>query len=110
MEIMKKYIPFDYNTCGKLREIFAEHCDLSMEQYEEISGQFIFLVSDIMDCEPQADIEKRMDYMRAVFEFLYNTKELTLKEHYELIQMLDDIWDKAVQMMTVQAIREGTSL
>lgn len=107
METMKKFIPFDYNTCGKLREIFTEHCNLSMEQYEEISGQFIFLVSDIQDCEPQAEIEKRMDYMRAVFEFLYNTKELTMKEHYELNQLLDDVWDKALRTIAELASREG---
>ena len=32
---------FHYNTTGKLREIFAENCNLSMEEYEEISGQFL---------------------------------------------------------------------
>ena len=110
MEIMKKFIAFDYNTCEKLREIFAEHCNLSMEQYEEISGQFIFLVSDIMDCEPQAEIERRMDYMRAVFEFLYNTKELTMKEYTDLQELLKDVWDKGRKMMAEQAIREGTIL
>ena len=110
MENMNKFLAFDYNTCVKLREIFAEHCNLSMEQYEEISGQFIFLVSDIIDCEPQADIERRMDYMRAVFEFLYNTKELTIKEYTDLQELLEDVWDKGRKMMAEQAIREGTVL
>ena len=94
-----------YDTCGKLREIFAEHCNLSVEQYEEISAQFIFLVADIQEGEPQEEMQKRMAYMRAVFEFLYNTKELTLEEHYELTEMLEDVWDKAVKT----AIALGTA-
>ena len=101
---------FHYNTCGKLREIFSEHCNLSMEQYEEISGQFLYLVTDIQEGEPQEEIEKRMDYMRAVFEFLYNTKELTLKEQYELNQLLEDVWDTARQAAAVLARTEGTVL
>lgn len=101
---------FHYNTCGKMREIFAEHCNLSLEQYEEISGQFLYLVTDIQEGEPQAEIEKRMDYMRAVFEFLYNTKELTLKEQYELNQLLEDVWDTARQAAAVLARTEGTVL
>ena len=98
------------DTCGKLRNIFMEHCNLSMEQYEEISGQFLYLVTDIQEGEPQAEIEKRMEYMRAVFEFLYNTKELTLKENFELNQLLDDVWDTARQVVAVLARTEGTVL
>lgn len=101
---------FHYNTSGKLREIFTEHCDLSVEQYEEISGQFIYLVSDIQEGEPQAEIEKRMDYMRAVFEFLYNTKTTTLNEQYQLNQLLDDVWNTAKQTMAVLAGAKGTVL
>lgn len=101
---------FHYNTCGKLLEIFSEHCNLSMEQYEEISGQFLYLVTDIQEGEPQEEIEKRMAYMRAVFEFLYNTKELTLKEQYELNQLLEDVWDTARQAAAVLARTEGTVL
>jgi len=98
MESMKEFFPFHYDTGRKLREIFTEHCNLSMEEYEEISGQFLYLVCDIQDGEPQAEIEKRMDYMRAVFEFLYNTKQTTMEEQYELSELLDDVWDKAVKM------------
>lgn len=101
---------FHYNTSGKLQEIFAEHCNLSLEQYEEISGQFIYLISDIQEGEPQAEIEKRMDYMRAVFEFLYNTKTTTLNEQYQLNQLLEDVWDKATQTMTMLAGAKGTVL
>lgn len=101
---------FHYNTSGKLREIFADHCNLSLEQYEEISGQFINLVSDIQEGEPLAEIEKRMDYMRAVFEFLYNTKTTTLNEQYQLNQLLEDVWDTATQTMTMLAGAKGTVL
>ena len=101
---------YHYNTSGKLREIFSEHCNLSLEQYEEVSSQFSYLVTDISTGEPQADIEKRMDYMRAVFEFLYNTKELTLKEHYELNQLLEDVWDTALSMAATLALEGGRIL
>lgn len=113
MESTKNFLPYYYNTCGKMREIFSKHCNLSMEQYEEISAQFIYLISDIQDMEPQEEIEKRMGYMRAVFEFLYNTKELTLQEDYELNQMLDEIWEgarKKVAEEALQVIREGKVL
>ena len=32
---------FYYDTTSKLVEIFTEHCNLSGEQYEVISGEFI---------------------------------------------------------------------
>lgn len=79
------------DTDERLKDIFAEHCNLSPEQYEEIRGELIFLVSDIQEMEPMAEIDKRVDYLKAVFEFLQNTKELTLKEHYELNEMLEQI-------------------
>lgn len=101
---------FHYNTSGKLVEILTPHCNLTIEQYEEISGQFLYLVQDIQDGEPQEEIENRLAYLKAVFEFLYNTKELTLKEQYELNQMMDDILDKAVQTMAALASREGEAL
>ena len=101
------FFSYYYDTCGKMREIFSEHCNLSMEQYEEISAQFIFLLSDIQDMEPQEEIEKRMGYLRTVFEFLYNTKELTLKEDYELNKMLDDIWGGAQKQAAEEMLKKG---
>ena len=99
-----------FDTCGKLREIFAEHCDLSAEQYEEISAQFIYLVSDIQEHEPMEEIEKRIGYMRAAFAFLFNTKELTLKEHAELEEMLEQIRTGALQAAVNGAMTEGKVL
>lgn len=101
---------FYFDTTSRLRRIFTEHCDLSAEQYEEIRTQLIYLVAGIQDGEPQADIENRMDYMRAIFEFLYNTKQTTLKEQYELNQLLDDVWDAAKNYMAKLALEKGTVL
>ena len=75
---------FYYPTAGKLREIFAEHCNLSMEQYEEISEQLIDLVADYQENKPEAEIEKRENVLKTIFDFLFNTKELTLKEYLDL--------------------------
>ena len=82
---------FYYDTDKKLLEIFTEHCNLSAEQYEEIRAQLIYLVSDIQEAEPMSEIEKRIEYLLAVFEFLYNTKELTLKENAALVEMVEEI-------------------
>ena len=101
---------FHYNTSGKLREIFTKHCNLSVEQYMEISGQFLYLVTDIQEGKPQAEIERRMDYMRAVFEFLCKTKEVTLQEDFELNKLLDNVWDTAKKTAVMLAGREGTIL
>ena len=101
---------FHYNTCGKMREIFAEHCNLSVEQYEEISGQFLYLVTDFQEGEPMEDVDKRVGYMRAVFEFLTNTKELTLKEQYELNELLDDVVSKAIKTASILAAEKGKVL
>jgi hypothetical protein len=72
---------FYYDTNSKLLEIFSEHCNLSMEQYEWISGEFIFLVADIQEEEDGREIDKRVAKMKTVFDFLLETKELTQEEH-----------------------------
>ena len=86
---------FYYDTCTKLREIFMLHCNLSMEQYEEISEKLVFLVTDYDMDEPAEEIEKRVRYLTSVFEFLTNTGELTLNEYTDLMDMLSDIISKA---------------
>ena len=101
---------FYYDTDAALVEIFKDHCNLSGEQYEEIRAQFIYLVADFQDSEPQEEIEKRIQYMTAVFEFLYNTKELTLKEHYELGELLEKMQDEAQKAIVTKVITEGTVL
>ncbi len=107
---MSKFFPFHYDTDGKLREIFQEGCNLSVEQYEVIWDRFKNLVRDIQDVEPQEEIEKRMDHMRVVFDFLMDTKEITLKQNCDLHEMLEDVWNKAVQTKAELMAREGTVL
>lgn len=75
---------FYFDTDKKLVEIFTEHCNLSVEQYEWIRGEFIFLVADIQDEEDGREIDKRVAKMKTVFDFLLETKELTLAEHNAL--------------------------
>lgn len=75
---------FYFDTDKKLVEIFTEHCNLSVEQYEWIRGEFIFLVADIQDEEDGREIDKRVAKMETVFDFLLETKELTLAEHNAL--------------------------
>ena len=99
-----------YDTCGKLREIFTEHCNLSVEQYWEISAQFIYLVADIQDHKPMAEIERRIGYMLAVFEFLYNTKEIWDKEYTELQELVEKIRTDAVREAAKVALEKGTVL
>lgn len=89
---------FYFDTDKRLLEIFSEHCALSPEQYEELSAQLIYLVADIQDNEPKEEIEKRINYLRAIIEFLYNTKELTMQEHYELGEMIEQIMEKAAEV------------
>lgn len=87
------------DTTGKLREIFAEHCNLSGEQFEEISGRLINLVSDIQMLEEksneltQADVAKAAEDLGVIFEFLLNTKELTLEEYNALCNMTGELED-----------------
>lgn len=107
---MSKFFPFHYDTDRKLREIFQEGCNLCAEQYDAIRSRFIFLVCDIQDVEPQEEIEKKMDHMRVVFDFLLDTKEITLKQHCDLHEMLEDVWNKAVQTKAKLMAREGTVL
>ena len=82
---------FYYNTNKKLREIFKEHCNLSVEQFEELDQEFLYLVTDYQEEEPKEEIKKRTDYLAAVIDFLFNTKELNLEEHTALINLLEEI-------------------
>ena len=85
---------FYYNISEKLRQIFQDHCNLNVEQYEAISGEFFYLEADIQEGEPNTEILKRTEKMKIIFDFLYETKELTLKEHADLQNMLSDMMEK----------------
>lgn len=97
---------FYCDTCGKMREIFAEHCNLSFEQYEEISGRLIDLVRDIQMLEEKseeltmADTEKAAEDLGVIFEFLLNTKELTIKEYNDLCNLVGELADEAQKAVT----------
>lgn len=82
---------FYYDTDKKLVEIFTEHCNLSGEQYEWIRGEFIYLVADIQEDEPETAIDERIEKMNIVFEFLLETKELTLEEYNDLCNLASDV-------------------
>ena len=101
---------FYYPTAGKLREIFADHCNLSMEQYEEISRRVMDLVQGFQDVEPMQNQEVKVMEMNIIFEFLYNTKELGLKEYHELIDMIIEIEKKAKEHIIRMAAEEGVRL
>ena len=85
---------FYYNITAKLRGIFQDHCNLNVEQYEVISSEFFYLEADIQEEEASAEILKRAEKMKIIFDFLYETKELTLKEHADLEGMLSDMLEK----------------
>ena len=83
------------NTCGKMREIFSEHCNLSMEQYEEICTLFRELVQEINEDAYSDDVEQKIVEMNAVFSFLHKTKELTIEQLKELCEFANTIYAKA---------------
>ena len=93
---------FYYDTSEKLREIFAEHCNLSGEQFEEISKRLIFLVADIQMLEEKdlddltlEQVEAEAEELGIIFKFLLNTKELFLKEYNDLCNMVGELADAA---------------
>ena len=104
---MKK---FSYGPTKKLLEIFMEHCRLTIDQYEVISGEFIDLETEYQDWAPQADIERHQEKMRVIFDFLLDTKAITLKEHLELNNMVDDMEDQAKRLAIEAALTEGVTL
>ena len=85
---------FYCDTNKKLREIFKNHCNLSVEQFEELDQEFLYLVTDYQEEEPKEEIKKRTDYLAAVIDFLFNTKELNLEEHTALINLLEEIQEE----------------
>lgn len=91
-----------YNdTCTKLREIFTAHCNLSMEQYEEISGRLIDMVAEIQEFDGEGtyqEAERKANELGVIFEFLLNTKEVTLEEYNNLCNMVNKIAGDAEQL------------
>lgn len=99
---MKNYY---IDTDTKLVDIFREHCNLSGEQYQEIQSMFINLMCDIQEGEQMENIEDRVGDMGVIFEFLYNTKELTIYEYNELCNLASEMRNDAERL----AIAEGNN-
>ena len=92
---------FYYDTDKKLVEIFTEHCNLSGEQYEEISGRLIDLVAEIQEFDGEGsypEAERKANELGVIFEFMLNTKEVTLQEYNDLCNMVGEIADAAEKL------------
>ena len=68
----------------RLPQIFANHCNLSAEEYEEIHSRLINLEADVQEEEPIGSIEVAAGELNVIFDFLYNIKRLTLEEYNAL--------------------------
>ena len=98
------------DTCGKLRKIFAEHCNLSLEQYEEIRGRLIDLVAEIQEFDGEGTYQeavRKANELEVIFEFLLNTKEVTLEEYDELHNLIGKIANDAVKLETGETEAEA---
>ncbi|MBQ1789218.1 MAG: hypothetical protein II008_03500 [Oscillospiraceae bacterium] len=98
MKKQNTFIQYDMDTDEKLIEIFREHCNLSCEEYEEIRRLFIELVADVQDGRPLAWILMQAEEMSNVFTWLYNVKELTMKEYNDLCNLAGQICRDAVML------------
>ena len=104
---------FSYYTANKLREIFQDHCNLTVEQYAVISDRLEELVGFYQDERPEEETEKMEDELRVIFCFLTDTKGLERREFLELIAMLEEMKKLAKQIreeLIRKTITEGTVL
>ena len=89
------------DTCGKMRDIFSEHCNMSLEQYEEISRRLIDLVCSIQMLEEKHEdvtlqsTQEEADELGVIFDFLYNTKELTIGEYNMMCNLVSEMAEEA---------------
>ena len=96
------------DTSGVLLEIFMEHCNLSLEQYEEINGRLIDLVVEIQEtddggCGSFLEAERKAEELGVIVEFLLNTKVITLKEYNELCNLVNKIADDIKRLQEAEA-------
>ena len=104
---------FSYYTANKLREIFKDHCNLTVEQYAVISDRLEELVGFYQDERPEEETEKKEDELLVIFCFLTDSKELTREEFIDLLTMLEEMKEQAKRIRTElirKAITEGTVL
>ena len=96
------------NTCGQLCEIFSEHCNLSMEQYEVISGRMIDLLAEVQEMDGEGtweEAQRKTKELNVIFEFLLETKEITLEEYNELCNLAGTIEAEAERARDEQAAK-----
>ena len=104
---------FSYYTANKLREIFQDHCNLTVEQYAVISDRLEELVGFYQDERPEEETEKKEDELIVIFSFLTDSKELTREEFIDLLTMLEEMKEQAKRIradLIRKAIKEGTVL
>ncbi len=94
---------------GKLREIFCKHCNLSGEQYQEIEKRLVFMVATIQDGYPIEDTEEDASELHTIFEFLYQTHELTFEEYNELCIFVNEMLEEAQKIDEMQQEDEKRS-
>ena len=82
----------------KLIEIFREHCNLTCEEFEEIEGRLIDIETGIQEDQAYADTESEAEELSVIFEFLYNTKQLTIEEYNGLCNMANSMRDEAQKL------------
>ena len=91
------------DTCGKLMDIFTEHCNLSLEEYEEIRSRLIDLVVEVQEtdengCGSFDEVERKASELGVIFEFLMKTNEITLTEYNALCNLVGKLRDDAKLM------------
>ena len=104
---------FYYYTANRLREIFSEHCNLTVEQYAALTERLEELVDMYQENRPEEETEKQADDLRVIFDFMLDAKELTLKEHMELHEMLEEMAEQAEKIRAEEVrkiLTEGTVL
>ena len=93
----------DIDVLDRLAEIFKDHCNLSNEQYAVLAEQLLILAEDAKDQEFENALVT-IDELGVIFDFLYNTRELTLQEYNDLCNLTGEIRN---QMETVRRENEG---
>ena len=104
---------FGYYTANKLREIFSEHCNLTLEQYAALTERLEELVDLYQETRTEEETEKFADNLGVIFDFMLDAKELTLKEHMDLHEMLNEMAELAGKIRAEiirKAVTEGTIL
>ena len=88
---------FNYSVGQKLEEIFAEHCNLSNEQYAVIKCMMEALVKAFQGIEPHTVIREKQDQLKNISDFILRTNELNLKVAIALDEMVDAIEREALK-------------